>query len=165
MYPYNYDSVVEESEVEDYLEKNTEKHAPNNEADKKILDLLIEALKDEQMDFVYYGKLMNMAKSLSDKQIIREIQLDEKKHYALMSDVYFSLTGKRPKVEAGIKPIGRNLLKEYEKSIFSELNGSEFYRKIYFLMMNVRYRDIMFELLSDEAAHAAKLNFLYASNK
>ncbi len=133
--------------------------------DRKILDLLIEALTDEQKDFVYYGKLMNMARSQEDKDIIRDIQMDEQKHFMLLSDIYYKLTGRKPKIEAEVKPIGRDLLAEYEKSIFGELGGNEFYRKLYFAFMNVQFRDIIFELMSDEMAHAVKFNYLYSKNK
>ncbi len=133
--------------------------------DQKILDLLLEALTDEKEDIDYYGRLMNMARTPEDREIIRQVQMDEQKHYMITSDIYYKLTGKQPVVEQIIRPLGRNLLHEYEKRIFGELAGADLYRKLYFAFLNLQLRDMLFEMMTDEQGHAAKFNYLYAKTK
>ncbi len=157
MYPYNKNDRENKSE-----EGFSKRPSP---ADRKIIEMLIEALKDETMDYNYYGKLANLARTQEDKEIIKGVQMDEQKHFLLISDIYFKMTGEKPKVEAGVKPISRNLLREYEKSILSEINGMEFYRKLYFSFLNVQIRDMIFEILTDEQQHSTKFTYLFAKNK
>ncbi len=132
---------------------------------QKVLDLLLEALTDEKEDFDYYSRLINMFTEPEDKDIIRSIMMDEQKHYLLISDIYYKLTGRQPVVEQIVRPIGRNLGNEIGEQLLRELEGADLYRKLYFAFLNLQFRDMLFEALTDEQSHAAKMNYLFAKNR
>lgn len=171
MYPYNFrnNNYVNKSPVEietenDVQEVNQMKEG--GETDEKILSLIEEAIGDEFRDYEYYKRLQALFDEAKDKETIRHISLDEMKHKKMLEDLYFKLSGRKPplpKIE-DIK-ITKNLLVELAKSIANEFDGTEFYRKLYFLFKKPEYRDMMFELLNDEHIHAGKLTYLYSKYK
>ncbi len=158
MYPYSAQA----------LKENEEKY--NNElmpieADKKLVDLISEAIKGEMHDEAYYSKLMEKVDDEEAFEIIREIMLDEMKHKKMFTDVYVTLTGTQPDIQIDEVEVGNNVLKDYAERIMEELGGAEFYRKVYFAFLNDEIKDLALEALIDEQAHAAKLNYLYAKTK
>lgn len=130
--------------------------------DKILTGLLLEAMADEATDMRYYEKLQNLCIDSEGREVIRQVHMDEKKHLKALTDIYQMLTGEVPAVTAKEKPIGNNPRAEYEKSVFNELEGMEFYRKLYCMNKSPEIRDMLFEILTDEQAHAIKMEHLFA---
>lgn len=179
MYPYNLrnnnyvnkdietEKVVDTQEVNKMKEVTQMKEEGDRvETDDKILTLIEEAIGDEFRDYEYYKRLQALFDEAKDKETIRHISLDEMKHKKMLEELYFKLSGQKPPLPRieDIK-ITKNLLVELAKSIASEFDGTEFYRKLYFLFKKPEYRDMMFELLHDEHIHAGKLTYLYSKYK
>lgn len=146
-------------------EKVSGNRPPNPVSNQYLLDMIKESLKDEATDAEYYGNLLNKTPSTEDKEIIRQIRMDELKHYKLFNDIYRKLTGEYLNIPADNKKISNNLAEEFEKNIFSELEGAEFYRKLLFAFLDLEIRDILFEIITDEQAHSQKMNYLYCKYK
>ena len=131
---------------------------------KKILHLIIQALKDEKADYEYHGKLLEMLEDEHEKEVIKAIRLDERKHYMLLSDIYYELAGSPPVVESAARQIGTCIVSELAKGILSKLERQELYKKLLFAVSGMA-RDIIFDIVSDKGGHVAKFNYLFAKNK
>lgn len=169
MYPYNMQSYAENNnnnnrrpeivEVEEAI-------GPSVEADDKVLTMLDEAITDEMKGYEYYKRLQPMVDDVKDKETIRHISLDEMKHRKMIEDLYQKISGvKAPTFKVDDIRISRNLSAELANSIMNEYDDAEFYRKLYFMLQNPEFRDMLFEILTDEQNHAGKLNYLYSKYK
>ena len=127
-----------------------------------ILELIIEAIKDEDTDRNFYKELSGKVPLTEDSRILNDLSMDEAKHYEMFNDIYYKLTGEKldPPLKGEKKEISPNLLENYSESILSELKGVEEYRKLLFAFLNQEIRDLMTEVISDEQNHAIKLNYL-----
>ncbi len=183
MYPYNINNLKQRNNNNN----NKTKVNPNNQtpintpspvvtstseninltqSNKEILSMIEESLSGELHDHEYYRQLHALFDDANDKEIIRRLSLDELKHKKLLEELYKKISGKEPaipKIEE-IK-ISRNLLAELSKSINNEYMVSDFYKKLYLMLKEPQYRDIIFEIMMDENNHAGKLTYLYAKNK
>lgn len=128
--------------------------------DEKILDMVLEAIADERGYTEYYTKLMKMAKSQDEKNILNEIRIDGQKHEKIFRRIYYILTGKEVLVETEVKSIGNNIKDEYKKSIFRELETVEFHKKLHVVMKNQDLRNMLYDVITDKQAHAIKLTYL-----
>ena len=131
---------------------------------KKVLDLILKALRDEKADYEYHAKLVNLLTDEHEKEVVKAIQLDEQKHYMLLSDIYYELTGSTPIIETNVKHIGNCIISEFAKSILNKLERQDFYKKLLFALSGLA-RDIIFDIMSDKNRHAAKFIYLFAKNK
>lgn len=139
---------------------------PNPTSNQYLLDMIKEAIKDEANDADYYGNLLQEAPSTEDREILRQIRMDELKHYKLFNDIYRKITSEQLNdIQADSKNISNNLVEEFEKGIFDELEAVEFYRKLLFAFLDLEIRDILFEIITDEQAHSQKMNYLYCKYK
>lgn len=156
------------SQVESQMQKpdSTPSQTPNSPtANKYLLDMIKEAIKDEQTDADYYGNLSEKVTEKDDKETLNKIKMDEIKHNKMFNDIYYQLTGERVETTPESVVIGDNLCEEFESSMFNELEAVEFYRKLLFAFLNLEIRDTLFEIITDEQAHAQKLNYLYCKYK
>lgn len=130
---------------------------------KYILKLIEEAIADEQKDSDYYYRLSQVVEFPEDKEIIRKMHLDESKHEKIFKEIYAHLTGEEPpEQEFTPRTISDNLTDNFKEDIFGELEAVEFYRKLYTMFLNVEIRDWLYEIITDEQAHAQKNNYLYS---
>lgn len=128
--------------------------------------MLIMAIEDEIHDKEYYRKLINKATCRDDKEILRQISLDEQKHERIFTDIYQKVTGEKPHISIKtVRDLSENVLLDFEKSIFDEMEAVEFYRQIYFLFLDVEIRDMLYEIITDEQNHAVKMTYLYSKYK
>ena len=125
-----------------------------------FLDLLREAMTDEATDMRYYEKLSWLVSKDEDREVVRHVQADEKKHLQMLIDIYRNLTEEVPTVIANEFEIGHDLRAEFEKRVLEELEGMEFYRKLYLSHKSAELRDAFFEMLTDELEHAVKMQYL-----
>ena len=138
--------------------------------EKKLLEMITHAAAGEAAAREYYMRLSDMLISSCDKRTVYDIALDETKHYRLFDELYLALCGERmPKPNMHDLPEstipGGNLPAIFEERLHDELHDVEFYRQIYFALNNVEFRDILFEIITDELRHAHLMNLLYAKYK
>lgn len=131
-------------------------------APKKLIDLILEAMKDERSDRAKYKIMMDMARDPKVKRQINFAYEDEGKHYKMFQQILFKLTGKMTEIPVPDikKPI--NLLEGVESSIDGELEAVELYREILAMLPNKQMRDMLYEIITDEQEHAVRFTYLYS---
>jgi rubrerythrin len=173
MYPYNLqNNNRKKEEVTDIRQEPHEhmdenhNHENHNPVDPKILELIKEGMQDEVDDAEYYRKMQSLFQNEEDRETIRRIGLDEKKHKKMLDQMYTELSGKvPPTIVASNAVITRNILAELNKRIAGELEGVEYYRNLYTLLDEPELRDMALEMMMDENIHAIKLTHLYSKYK
>ena len=137
-------------------------------ADEKIKELLLIAIKDELHDRNFYNQLAKNIDNKEDASIVRQISMDEQKHYDYLLWIYKKLVGHTPFIRDNKDEqfkIPSSLSKVFASSIFSELEAVEFYRRLMFMFLDLEVRDMIYEIITDEQAHATKFNYLYSKYK
>lgn len=132
----------------------------------EVLGMIRDSIESEKEDEMFYDYLISIAPTEDEKQIIGSIRNDEKKHNMYFRQIYEDLTGET------IEPIDNVTFEEpasyvdgIKTALFDELRAVEKYRPIRELMPNRYYRDVLFEIITDELKHAAKYNYLFALNQ
>jgi rubrerythrin len=117
-------------------------------------------------DRLFYDFLIKEAPNKEQKQIIASIRDDEMGHNRMFRQIYRDITGQEIQAPTDIqfeKP------KTYKaglvKALFGELKAVEKYRVILKGMPNNYYRDILFDIITDEIKHSAKYNYLITINQ
>lgn len=130
------------------------------------LELIKEAVAGEQEDEMFYDYLISIAPSAEDKNIIRGIRDDERKHFTLFKQIYYELTGKMITTSNGEefeKP--KSYCDGLKNALKGELNAVVKYRKILFALQNRRHINMLTEIITDELRHANLYNYLFSKNE
>jgi rubrerythrin len=134
--------------------------------DRKLLEMIAHAAAGEAAATRYYARLSDMLDG-RDKKTVHDMALDEAKHRHLFEELYANIAGVRmPPAESTepTEPQG-HLPEIFEERLYDELGDAEFYRQIYFALINMDYRDVMFEIITDEMRHATLMSHLYSKYK
>lgn len=133
--------------------------------DRKLIDLLKEAMLDERKDHRKYRKMMEMT---DNKEIIEQIHYayeDEAKHYDMFQEIYEELTGNDIQVQLPEQEHLGRFIDAIKSSINGELEAVELYREIRAMLRGKKYRDMLYEIITDEQEHATRFVYLYAMLK
>lgn len=137
----------------------------DQQAFQKSLQLMAEAVQGEKEDQLFYDYLISVAPTSEQKEIITSIRNDEIRHNKLYKQMYKQLTGQEVALEKEEKFVPpATYLEGLKKALFGELKAMEKYRIIRAGLPNRYYRDIVFEILTDEMKHATLYNFMYTEN-
>lgn len=124
-----------------------------------------QAVQGEREDELFYDYLIGQAPTNEEKEIITSIRDDERRHNQLFRAINKDLTGNEIPVN------GEEDFKEPEsyidgikKALFGELKAVEKYRSIRVRLLDEIYRDILFDIITDELKHASKYNYLFTLN-
>lgn len=129
---------------------------------KNLIDLVIEAMKDERHDRVKYKMMMDMTKKDKIKEQIRFAYEDEGKHYKMFQYIFYQLTGKQIDIPIPEVEEYDELIDAVESSINGELAAVELYRKIQSMLPNIGLRDMLFEIITDEQEHATRFTYVFS---
>ena len=132
---------------------------PNQYIPKLILDYM----SDELADSDFYKILASTVKEKDVEEILRNISIDEEKHYKMLKKIYESITGHPANVtDFTPEELSDNIFLNLDKRVMEELNAVENYRSLMFALSEQWIRDYLTEIYTDEQNHAAKLSFLYS---
>ena len=133
---------------------------------KFLTELIEDALNEEVKDNDFYDGLAAEISDIDDKNKLKQMSLDEKKHYNMLKEIYEKLTGKEfsPQKEAD-KNEAESIVKSIENAIDKELESVEMYRPILFALENPAFKNYLQEIITDEQNHAARLNYMYSKYK
>jgi len=123
------------------------------------------AVQGEREDELFYDYLISVAPTNDEKKIIASIRDDERGHNKMFRQIYKSITGADvPAVtdEEFVKPI--SYIEGIKKALFGELGAVERYREIRRGLTSTIYRDMLFNIITDEIKHSAKYNYLFTLN-
>lgn len=138
----------------------------NMNALNKSLELIKEAVQGENEDVIFYEYLIKKAPTKEEKEIIESIKNDELKHNKMFRQIYFNITGieisPNKKDDDFKKP--RSYIEGIKKALFGELDAVRKYRKIREGLPSRRYRDMLFEVITDEISHGVKYDYILYLN-
>lgn len=133
--------------------------------------LIEQSVEGEKYDALFYEWLINniptqgltpeQVKSIKDTII--SIRNDEMSHNKTFKKMYKRLTGKdaTPEEKEFVAPA--SFVDGIIMALNGELNAVKRYRIIMEGMPNLPYRDIVFNILSDEIRHSSLYNYIYAT--
>ena len=146
----------------------TNMHSTNGyygDYDRKLLDLLKEAMTDEKKDHRKYRMMIEMT---DNEEIIKQIHHayeDEAKHYDMFQEIYEELTGNDIKILSPEQEHQNRLIDAVKSSINAELEAVELYREIRAMLRGKKYRNMLYEIITDEQEHATRFVYLYSMLK
>jgi rubrerythrin len=124
------------------------------------------AVQGEREDELFYDYLMSEAPTREEKEIIASIRDDERRHNRLFRRIYQDFTGMEVPMsyEEETFEAPESYLGGIKKALFGELGAVERYRAIRRGLPMGPYRDILFDIITDELKHASKYNYLFTLN-
>lgn len=132
---------------------------------QEALRLVKMAVQGEREDELFYDYLISVAPTEEEKEIILSIRDDEIKHNKMFREIYAYFTGEEiPSSGNGKFEEPNSYIEGVKKAFFGELSAMERYRIIRAGMPIRYYRDMVFEILTDEMKHADKYNYILNLN-
>lgn len=128
---------------------------------QEALALAKQSIQGEREDELFYDYLISVAPTQEEKNIIASIRDDERKHNQMFRQIYRDFTGQTipsPPSVGFEKPA--SYIDGVKKAFFGELAAMERYRVIRAGLPTRYYRDMVFEILTDEMKHADKYNYI-----
>lgn len=124
-----------------------------------------EAVQSERKDELFYDFLISEAPTREEKEIIASIRDDERRHNRLFRKIYKDFTQmdiSASEEETFERP--RSYIDGIKKALFGELRAVEKYRAIRRGLPIGPYRDVLFDIITDEIKHSSKYNYLFTLN-
>ena len=127
----------------------------------EALNLAKNAVEGEREDELFYNYLISVAPTQKEKDIIASIRDDEMKHNKMFREIYKYYTGQDISIIQNVKFEKPKSYEEgLENALFGELSAVERYRNIRAGLPDEYYRDMVYEIITDEQKHADKYNYL-----
>lgn len=139
----------------------------SNKPLQELLELIEkEAIEGEKKDTLFYGYLINAAPNNEQKDIIIQIQTDEKRHKDMFMQIYKDLTNTQIEMSDNEENIVLPdcYLDGIKQALENELGVVKTYRKIYEGLCDKTHRDMLFEIITDELIHGSKYNYIIFEN-
>lgn len=166
MYPNYYDMYYPYYE---FNQRNTHSQIDSEEIITldKAINLIKQSIGDEKEDELFYDILIQQAPSNKEKDIIKDIRDDERKHNQILRHLYYEFTGQiLPKdTLSNNSQINSDYKTNLEKALFGELNAVSKYRKILGTMPSGNSYTLLMSIMTDELRHASKYNYLISTIK
>jgi predicted heme/steroid binding protein/rubrerythrin len=127
----------------------------------EALSLVKNAVQGEREDEVFYDYLISVAPTQEEKNILASIRDDERKHNKYFREIYIFYTKQNLPTPANVnfeKP--KSYIDGIVKAKFGELTAMERYRDIKAGLTTEYYKDMVFEILTDELKHAHKYDYI-----
>jgi len=135
---------------------------PNKQPNRKLLDMIKEAMKDERYDNKKYKMMMEMTENKQINDNVHHAYEDEAKHYRMFQEIYEDLTGEDLEVPVPRVELEERFIDNVKSSIEGELEAVELYRDIRAMLTSKKHRDMLFEIITDEQEHATRFVYIYA---
>lgn len=170
MYP-NYNMYNQYYGFDDYNYRNSQPVSMNNSEElitlNQAIELIRQSVGDEREDELFYDNLINQALTEKEKDIIRSIRDDERKHNQILRGLYYNFTGQIIPMDTMEASIDNKLSykENLEKALFGELNAVVRYRRIMGTMPSGNSYTLLMSIMTDELRHANKYNFLIHNAK
>lgn len=133
----------------------------------QAIDLIRKSVDDEKEDEMFYGILIEQVPTDKEKDIIRSIRDDERKHNQILRELYYDFTGQILPADNLTNSSNNQMSykKNLEKALFGELDAIKKYRKIMETMPSGKSYTLLMSIMTDEIRHANKYNFLIQMQK
>ena len=167
MYP-DYNMYSQYYGLEEYNYRNTEVQDTSGEVItfNQAIGLIRKSVSNEKTDEMFYDILIKQATTEKEKNIIRTIRNDERKHNQILRRLYFEFTVQTLQLTGPTTETSETAYKEnLEKALFDELDAVKKYRKILGVMPSGSCYILLMSIMTDELIHASKYNFLIHNAK
>lgn len=125
-----------------------------------IVDMLLEAYRDEKAADAFYTRLLGEASDYEAIEALAEARRDERRHAATIRSLIISLTGSPPQ-EASVQiPDYSSFEEAIRIALADEREAVEFYGRIINLADSPEVSSAMFYIREDEIVHALKFEAL-----
>lgn len=133
----------------------------------QAIDLIRKSVDDEKEDEMFYGILIEQAPTDKEKDIIRSIRNDERKHNQILRELYYDFTGQILPTDNFTNSSNNQMSykENLEKALFGELDAIKKYRKIMGTMPSGKSYTLLMSIMTDEIRHSNKYNFLIQMQK
>ena len=133
----------------------------------QAIGLIKQSVGDEKEDEMFYDTLIKQAPTEKEKDIIRSIRDDERKHNQILRRLYYEFTGQMLPADTVTNVPNSNMdyKSNLEKALFGELDAVAKYRKIMGTMPSGNSYTLLMSIMTDELGHASKYNFLIHNAK
>lgn len=169
MYPNYYNMNNPYYEFNDFNYRSSEPQLDNGEIItlNQAIALIKQSVGDEREDEMFYNILLEQAPTDKEKNIIKSIRDDERKHNQILRNLYYEFTGQLLPPDTLLNNSGNNMdyKSNLEKALFGELDAVVKYRKILGTMPNGNSYTLLMSIMTDELRHASKYNFLIQNAK
>lgn len=133
----------------------------------EVLTLVKKAVQGELENELFYDHLISIAPTQEEKDMIAAIRDDQRKHNKYFREIYNYYTRQNipvPVTTSFEKP--KSYIEGITKAKFGELSAVERYRYIRAGLPTEYYKDMVFEILTDELKHVNKYDYiLYLDSK
>lgn len=136
----------------------------NDEQLQMALNDIKKAVQGERKDELFYDYLIKEAPTSDEKTIISSIRDNERRHNRMFRMIYKDFTDEElpaGEEEAFEKP--ESYLDGIKRALFGELAAVERY-KIIRRMLPGPYKELLFDIITDELRHASMYNYLFTLN-
>ena len=133
----------------------------------QAIELIRKSVGNEKEDELFYDELIKQAPTEREKEIIRSIRNDERKHNQILRELYFNFTGQIIPADTSIENVNNKLgyKEQLENALFGELDAVVKYRRILGTMPSGKSYTLIMSIMTDELRHANKYNFLIHNAK
>lgn len=133
----------------------------------QAIGLIRKSVGDEKEDEMFYDTLIKQAPTEKEKDIIKSIRDDERKHNQILRRLYYEFTGQMLPADILTTETNSNInyKENLEKALFGELDAVAKYRKIMGTMPIGNSYTLLMSIMTDELRHANKYNFLIHNAK
>jgi rubrerythrin len=130
------------------------------------LSAILEALRSETADRLFYNFMITLAPDAVDLQLISSARDDEIRHFDMFRQLYTELTGTSPP-QIPQRPFEEpaSYCDGLKRGVLSEQHEVEVYRVILFAMQQRPHINLMTEIITDELRHMGLFNYMYAKNQ
>lgn len=128
----------------------------------EALEAIKDAVHGEREDEMFYGYLIGISPSTEERGIITSIRDDERRHNKYFRRIYKDFTGMEiPEERQEDFERPESYSHGLRRALFGELDAVKRYRRIRKFMPRRFYRDMLFDIITDEIGHASRYNYLY----
>ena len=133
----------------------------------QAIGFIKQSVGDEKEDEMFYDTLIKQAPTEKEKDIIRSIRDDERKHNQILRRLYYEFTGQMLLADTVTNVPNSNMdyKSNLEKALFGELDAVAKYRKIMGTMPSGNSYTLLMSIITDELRHANKYNYLIHNAK
>lgn len=164
MYPYHTNTqLYAKNQPTARLQARSQQDAPLS-SDRRLYELLLLAWQAAANSERQYAALAAEDALAGAEDLLRTMQIDEKKHQRILREILFTIYGAEeiPAEITATPSEAASAETRLEELLLAELDEVGFYRDLLFAMENRELRDFFYEIITNKQNHTAALNHLYA---
>ena len=166
---YNMYNQYNSFNTDEYRNNNMQMMMENEEIItlNQAIGLIMQSIAGEREDEMFYDTIITQAPTEKEKEIIRSIRDDERKHNQILRRLYYEFTGQMlpPSTMSNVTNNNMDYKANLEKALFGELEAVKRYRRIMGTMPSGNPYTLLMSIMTDELRHASKYNFLIHNAK